>query len=103
MHRRLISGWRFAPQRKRTSQWHLRVWLPSKNDLRVLVVLEANTIVVTILGTHYSITYRTLHDSPWLIASDIRDDQNSPISKWTFRARAWTAANDKAREIGWIV
>ena len=73
------------------------------NGLRLLVVLEANTIVVTIVGTHYSITYRTLHDSPWLIASDIRDDQNSPISKWTFRARAWTAANDKARELGWIV
>jgi len=74
-----------------------------ENDLRLLVVLEANTIVVTILGTHYSRTYRKLHDSPWLIASDIRDDQNSPISKWTFRARAWTAANDKARELGWIV
>jgi hypothetical protein len=74
-----------------------------ENDLRLLVVLEANTIVVTILGTHYSITYRKLHDSPWLIASDIRDDQNSPISKWTFRARSWTAANDKARELGWIV
>ena len=74
-----------------------------ENDSRLLVVLEANTIVVTILGTHYSITYRTLHDSPWLIASDIRDDQNSPIGKWTFRARAWTAANDKARELGWIV
>ena len=25
------------------------------------------------------------------------------LSKWTFRARAWTAANDKARELGWIV
>ena len=74
-----------------------------ENDLRSIVILEANTIVVTILGTHYSITYRRLHDSPWLIASDIRDDQNSPISKWTFRARAWTAANDKARELGWIV
>ena len=48
-----------------------------------LVVLEANTIVVTILGTHYTITYRTLHDSPWLIASDLRDDQNSPISKFS--------------------
>ena len=51
-----------------------------ENDLRLLVVLEAKTIVVTMLGTHYSITYRKLHDSPWLIASDIRDDQNSPIS-----------------------
>jgi hypothetical protein len=71
-----------------------------ENDLRLLVVLEANTIVVTIPGTHYSITYRKLHDSPWLIASDIRDDQNSPISKNTFRARAWTVANDKARELG---
>jgi len=74
-----------------------------ENDLRLRVVLEANTTVVTILGTHYSITYRKLHDSPWLIASDVRDDQNSPVSKWTFRARAWTAANDKARELGWIV
>jgi hypothetical protein len=74
-----------------------------ENDLRLRVVLEANTTVVTILGTHYSITYRKLHDSPWLIASDIRDDQNSPITKWTFRATAWTAANDKARELGWIV
>jgi len=27
-----------------------------ENDSRLLVVLEANTIVVTILGTHYSIT-----------------------------------------------
>ena len=25
------------------------------------------------------------------------------INRFTFRARAYTAANDKARELGWIV
>jgi hypothetical protein len=65
------------------------------NDLRVLVILEAATIVVTMPGTNYSVTYRKLHDAPWLVASEIRDDPNSPISEHTFRARAWTAANDK--------
>jgi len=72
-------------------------------DLRVLVVLDGDSIVVTMPGTSYSVTYRKLHDSPLLVASDIRDDQDSPISKYTFRAQAWIAANDKARELGWIV
>jgi len=69
----------------------------------VLVVLEGEAIVVTIPGTRYSVTYRKLRNSPWLIASDIRDDSDSAISKFAFRARAWTAANDKARELGCIV
>jgi hypothetical protein len=34
------------------------------NDLRVLVVLEADTIIVTMPGTSYSISYRKLHDTP---------------------------------------
>ena len=71
-------------------------------DLRVLVVLDGDTIVVTMPGTSYSVTYRKLHDS-MLVASDMRDDPHSPISKHTFRAQAWIAANDKARELGWIV
>jgi hypothetical protein len=69
--------------------------------LRVVVVLEADTIVVTMAGTRYSITYRKLHDTPLLAAE--RDDPDSQISKHTFRAQAWIAANDKARELGWIV
>ena len=75
----------------------------NSNDLRVLVVLEADTIVVTMPGTSYSISYRKLHDTPLLVTTDIRDDPGSPISKHTFRAPAWVAANDKARELGWIV
>ena len=32
-------------------------------DLRVLVVLDGDSIVVTMPGTSYSVTYRKLHDS----------------------------------------
>jgi len=77
--------------------------MESNNDLRVLVILEGDTIVVTMPGTGYSISYRKLHDTPWLVASDVRDDLDSQISKHTFRAQAWVAANAKARELGWIV
>jgi hypothetical protein len=75
----------------------------SGNVLSVAVVLESDTIVVTMPGTHYSINYRKLHDTPSLAASDERDDPDSQISKHAFRAQAWIAANDKARELGWIV
>ena len=74
----------------------------AKSGLDVQVSVLDDTIVVTMPGTSYSVTYHKRND-PWLFASNIRDDHNSPISKWTFRTRAWTAANDKARELGWIV
>jgi hypothetical protein len=92
---------RSAPGRSWPPNWCAVV--EQDNDLRVLVVLEADTIVVRMPGTSYSVTYRKLHDAPWLVASDIRDDPDSLISKYTFRARAWAGANDKARELGWIV
>jgi len=57
---------------------------------------------MTMPGTRYSITYRKGAE-PWLLASDGYDDSDFPSRKHTFRARAWTAANDKARELGWIV
>ena len=76
--------------------------MESQTGNNLLVVLEADTMVVTMPATSYSITYLKLHDVPWLVASDIRDDPDSPISRFTFRAQAWTAAKDKARELGWI-
>jgi hypothetical protein len=81
----------------------LRMGSGNGNDLRVLVILEADTIVVTMPGTSYSASYRKVGKTPWLVASDIHDNFNSPINRFTFRARAWTAVNDKARELGWIV
>ena len=73
-----------------------------KNGLDVQVAVKDGAIVVTLPGTSFCVVYRKGAD-PWLLASDIRDDPNSPISKFTFRARAWIAANNKARELRWIV
>jgi hypothetical protein len=73
-----------------------------ENELDVHLAVEDNAIIVTLPGTSFCVAYRKGAE-PWLLASDIRDDPNSPISRFTFRARAWTAANDKARELGWIV
>jgi hypothetical protein len=53
-------------------------------------------------GTLYSVTYRKGAD-PWLLASGRYDDPDFPSRKFTFQVRAWTAANDKARELDWIV
>ena len=69
---------------------------------QLLVTAENGAIIVTMPGTRYSITYRK-GDEPWLLASDIHDDPDYPSYKFTFRARAWKAANDKARKLGWIV
>jgi len=71
------------------------------DSLDVSVAVHDEAIVVTLFGTAFSVTYRG--NDPWLVASDIRDDLNSPINRFTFRARAYVAANEKARELGWIV
>jgi hypothetical protein len=74
----------------------------SDDGFAIHVAVVDDAITVTMPGTRYSITYRKGAD-PWLLASDIHDDRDFPSRKFTFRARAWTAANDKARELGWIV
>ena len=60
--------------------------------------------VITMPGTSYKVTFRELADGPGLSAShNIRDDRDAPIARSEFLARAWRVANDKARELGWIV
>ena len=65
-----------------------------ENDLDVQVAVKDGAIIVTLPETSFGVVYRK-EAEPWLLASDIRDDPNSPISRFIFRARAWTAANDK--------
>jgi hypothetical protein len=72
------------------------------NGFAIHVAVVDDAITVTMPGTRYSITYRK-GAGPWLLVSDIHDDRDFPSRKFTFRARAWTAANDKARELEWIV
>ncbi len=61
--------------------------------------------VITMPGTSYQVTFRQLADGPGLSASHniSRDDGDAPITRAEFLARAWRIANDKARELGWIV
>jgi hypothetical protein len=62
-------------------------------------------IVVTLPFTSYTVTYYKPAKSPQLLAKRIasRDDPGSAMTLSEFLARAWRAANNKARELRWIV
>ena len=68
------------------------------------VEVRGGEIVVTLPGTSYTVTYYKPAKSPQLLAKRIasRDDPGSAMTLSEFLARAWRAANDKARELGWI-
>jgi hypothetical protein len=72
-------------------------------ELHVQVVDDE--IIVTLLGTGYSVIYYRPKSSPGLLAKRIsdRDDPRVPMRVSEFLAKAWKAANDKARKLGWIV
>jgi hypothetical protein len=72
----------------------------NSSDVQVSVIDDV--IIATMPGTGYSVTYHKRNE-PWLLASDVHDDKDSSISKFTFRAHAWIAANEKARALGWII
>ena len=70
-------------------------------ELRVQVLND--DIIVTLPGSHYSVTYYKPAKSPQLVAKFIsdRDDPRVAVSLSEFLALAWRLANDKARELGW--
>ena len=71
-------------------------------DLHVEV--QGDYIIITLPGTKLMVTYYKAGDPAQLMAkSDWMDDPDAPITLGAFRARAWLAANDKVRELGWIV
>ena len=54
-------------------------------------------------GTCFRVKYRK-QEAPWLIAQEYGpDDPGATVTLSEFRALAWAAANDKARELGWLV
>jgi hypothetical protein len=72
------------------------------HDLKVKV--RGGDIVITLPGTKFMVTYYKPKDVPQLMSkSDWTDDPNVPVTLGEFRAKAWLAANDKARELGWSV
>jgi hypothetical protein len=75
----------------------------SDPSLRVQVVDDE--IIVTRPGSYYSVTYYKPEKSPQLLAKRMpdTDDLRIPMTASEFLAEAWKLANDKARELGWIV
>jgi hypothetical protein len=67
--------------------------------------VAGNDILVTLEGTSYAVTYFKRRGSPGLLAKNIvhQDDPRIPMTSAEFLAGAWKLANDKARELGWIV
>ena len=78
--------------------------MPNWTDQLRIEVL-GNEIVVILPATSYGITYYKPANSPQLLAKDFysKVDSRAPITYAEFLARAWNAANEKARELGWIV
>jgi hypothetical protein len=74
-------------------------------DPKFVVLVSGNDIVITLMGTSYSVTYFKRKNSPGLFAKDItlKDDPHIPMTSAEFLTGAWKLANDKARELGWIV
>ncbi|MGB6196297.1 MAG: hypothetical protein WBF49_08160 [Methyloceanibacter sp.] len=72
---------------------------------RLQVEVWDDEIVITLPFTDYTVTYYKSANSPGLLAKNFpkSDDGRVPLTQAEFLARAWKLANDKARELGWIV
>lgn len=77
--------------------------MSDERDLHVEV--QGGEIIVTLPGTSYRVVYCRPTSTPGLMAKyhSGRREHGSPMTEAEFHARAWAAANDKARELGWIV
>jgi hypothetical protein len=72
------------------------------SKLRVRVV-DAE-ITVTLPGSRYSVIHYKPENSPQLLAKAIPDtDVRIAMTVSEFLAKAWRLANDKAKEVGWII
>ena len=71
--------------------------------LRVEVLFDE--IRVSLPGSPYSVIYYKPDKSPQLLAREIptKDDLRIQLTVAEFLAQAWKLANNKARELGWIV
>lgn len=81
---------------------------------RIVALIEADagkvevvhdSIVVTLPGTSFRVVYRKPKTEPGLVATEIVHDPRarSLAQQTEFLANAWQMANEKARQLGWIV
>ena len=67
--------------------------------------VRGGDIIVDLPGTRYTVTYHKPAVSPQLLAAYLpgQNDSRTELTQAEFLARAWRLANDKARELDWIV
>jgi hypothetical protein len=66
------------------------------------VEVQGPFIVVALRGTCLRVKYRR-QEAPWLATDEYwPDDPEATITFNEFRAFAWEAANETARQLGWI-
>ena len=78
--------------------------MTDSHDLHVEV--QGDNIIVTLPRTSYVLTYYRSAAFPQQLITKSHsghEEQSAPMMQAEFHARAWTVANDKARELGWIV
>jgi hypothetical protein len=71
----------------------------------LLIEVVGDEIMVILAATSYGVAYYKPANSPELLARDLRSkvDSRARMTQAEFLVRAWQAATDKARELGWIV
>ena len=70
------------------------------SNLRVEVL--GNTIMVAMRGTCFRAKYRK-QEAPWLATDEYGpDDPEAAVTFSEFRNLAWQAANNRARQLGWV-
>jgi hypothetical protein len=75
------------------------------NPADLHVEARERDINVTMPGTNLRVVYRKPDRAPQLVArlDYFQNQQEGPITREEFLTLAWKLANDKARELGWVV
>jgi hypothetical protein len=78
----------------------------SRFDPELSVEVTGNEILITLPGSRYSVIYFKRRGSSGLLAKDMvsKNDQRFPrMTASQFLRTAWKLANERARQLGWIV
>ena len=67
-----------------------------------MIEVEGEELVVTLPGTSYAVRYCKLAHQLHSKEYPMEVDRPSPLSQAEFIGKAWTMANEKARDLGWI-
>jgi len=79
--------------------------LPERLAIPALRVAAGSEIVITASDSDYAMTYHKPASSPQLLARSFprKEDRRVSMTLADFLTAAHKLANDKARELGWIV